>query len=182
MRANHRTVAPATSPLIERRYSEDEMITFTYTDNSDQVDKALANFQASFADQAPALQAIADDFRALIARQFSTEGRAEGTPWPPRKSRARVGAVREPPLLIRTGALRDSLIGPSAPGHVEELEAQSLTLGSRLPYALFHQLGTRRMPARPLIVLSGERTERWIEIIRSGIEERAVLLGESQLT
>jgi len=157
------------------------MITFTYTDNSEAVDKALANFQSSLADEAPALQAIADDFRAMIAAQFASEGRAEGTPWPPRKSPARAGAVREPPLLIRTGALRDSLLGPSALGHVEELEEQSLTLGSRLPYAMFHQLGTRRMPARPLIVLSGERAERWAEIIRSGIEEKFVLLTAKEL-
>ncbi len=161
------------------------MITFAYADNSQAVDKALANFQAAVADERPALQAIADDFRALIARQFSTEGRAEGTPWP-----ARVGAGLAPPskrakqaspLLVRTGALRDSLLGPSAPGHVEELEAQSLTLGSRLPYALFHQLGTRRMPARPLIVLSGERSERWLEIIRSGVEEKGSILGAAEL-
>jgi phage gpG-like protein len=165
------------------------MIAFTYTDNSEAVDKALANFQASLADETPALQAIADDFRALIARQFATEGRAEGTPWPPRK-RSRVGAGLAPPskratqaspLLVRTGALRDSLIGPSALGHVEELEAQSLTLGSRLPYALFHQLGTRRMAARPLIVLSGERTERWVEIVRGGVEEKFVLLTAREL-
>ena len=43
------------------------MIQFTYTDNSEAVDKALANFQSSLADEAPALQAIADDFRAMIA-------------------------------------------------------------------------------------------------------------------
>lgn len=163
------------------------MIQFTYTDNSEAVDKALANFQSSLADEAPALQAIADDFRAMIAAQFSSEGRAEGTPWPPRK-RSRVGATQAspwagqaPPLLVRTGALRDSLIGPSSPGHVEELEEQSLTLGSRLPYALFHQLGTRRMPARPLIVLSGERAERWVEMVRSGIEEKFLLLTAKEL-
>jgi phage gpG-like protein len=120
-----------------------------------------------------------------MAQQFATEGRAEGTPWAPRAGAGLAPrskrAMRASPLLVRTGTLRDSLIGPTAPGHVEELEAQSLTLGSRVPYALFHQLGTRHMPARPLIVLSGERTERWVEILRSAIEENAALLGPKEL-
>jgi len=171
---------------------------FTYDINSDQVDKALANFQAALADQRPALQAIADDFRALLARQFATEGRAEGTPWPPRLSAHRRGTgvsplstrqMRVPRiggegaslLLVRTGALRDSLIEADAPDHVEEFDATSLTFGTRVPYALFHQFGTRRLPARPLIVLSGESAERWVEVIRSGINDRSVLRRESQL-
>jgi phage gpG-like protein len=157
------------------------MIAFTYADNSEAVDKTLENFQAALADEAPALQAIADDFREMIAQQFSSEGRAEGTPWPPLAPatlrRKRAGA----PILFRTGALLESLRGPSGANHVEEIDASSLTLGSRLPYAMFHQLGTQRMPARPIIVLSGERSERWLEIVQSAIEEKATLLGKDQL-
>ena len=143
------------------------MIEFTYTINSQPAEKALANFQASLANQSPALREIAGDFREMIARQFASEGRAEGTPWAARKS---VGAVHEPPttqraiyespLLVRTGALLRSLTVRGAAGHVERLEAQSLAIGTSLPYALFHQTGTRRMPARPIIVLSGARSER----------------------
>ena len=178
------------------------MITFTYTDNSEAVDKALANFRASLADEAPALQALADDFRAMIAEQFASEGRAEGTPWPPRLGATRRGTgvppvntrkMRVPrrsgrpgqaqglPLLIRTGALRDSLIGPSAPGHIEETDEASLTIGSRLPYAMFHQLGTRRMPARPMIVLTDARAERWLQIVQQQINEKILALGAKEL-
>ncbi len=160
------------------------MISFTYTDNSEAVDKALQNFQASLAEQAPALQLIADDLRVLIAEQFASEGRAGGTPWPPRVG-ARLAspwrAQQAAPLLVRTGALRDSLIDPSAPEHVEEIDDLSLTLGTRVPYALFHQLGARRMPARPIIVLSGERSERWVEIVRSRVEEKTLILGAKEL-
>ena len=164
------------------------MISFTYADNSAAVSKALAAFEQSLADEAPALQAIADDFRQMIAQQFSSEGRAEGTPWAPRKSsgvramlRSPSGAGQAPPLLVRTGALLASLTEPNSPDHVEETNAESLTLGTRVPYAMFHQLGTRRMPARPIIVVSGERTERWVEIVRSRIEEQTLLLGANEL-
>ena len=85
------------------------------------------------------------------------------------------------PLLVRTGALRDSLTTPGAAGSVEELDGGSLTLGTRLPYAMFHQLGTRRMPARPLIVLSDERASKWTEIVRNAIQDRSTLLGAQEL-
>jgi phage gpG-like protein len=157
------------------------MIEFTYTLNSEPVENALAGFQESLADQQPALAAIADDFREMIAQQFASEGRAEGTPWPPLAPatlRRRRGLT---PILYQTGALLRSLSEPGATGHVEEIEDYSLTLGSRLPYAVFHQTGTRRLPARPIIVLSGARSERWTEIVRREIEQKAMLLGAKEL-
>jgi len=165
------------------------MITFSYADNSEEVNKTLDAFQDALADPAlagPALREIADDFRVMIAQQFASEGRAEGTPWQPRRkggSQARPGRPDQigMPLLVRTGALRDSLIGPGAAGHVEELEDGAITLGTRLPYALFHQLGTRHMPARPIIVLSDERSAKWTEIVRGAIEDKTVLLGTKEL-
>jgi phage gpG-like protein len=116
---------------------------FIYSLNSQPVDKALENFELSLSDQSPALRNIADDLREMIAAQFATEGRAGGTPWAPladttlRKSRGSRSGI-----LNLNGALRGSLVERAAPGHVEELDAQSLLFGSRLPYALFHQTGT----------------------------------------
>jgi len=155
------------------------MITFTYADNSESVDRTLAGFQDALAANLPALRQIADDFREMVAQQFASEGRAEGTPWPPRRS-SRVGAQHAAPLLIRTGALRDSLVGPSA-GHIEEMDERLLTLGTRVPYAIFHQLGTRHMPARPIIVLTEARGAKWTEIVRHAMEQKAQVLGTREL-
>jgi phage gpG-like protein len=161
------------------------MITFTYADNSQAVSQALESFQEALADNAPALATVADDFREMVAQQFASEGRAEGTPWAARGGAGLAPpsrrAMQASPLLVHTGALRDSLTTPGAAGSVEELDAGSLTLGTRLPYAMFHQLGTRRMPARPLIVLSDERSAKWAEIVRSAIQDRSMLLGAQEL-
>jgi len=157
------------------------MIEFGYAINSDAVVGMLAAFQESLADQSPALARIADDFREMIARQFASEGRAEGTPWAP-LAPATLRRRRGGGILFSTGALLRSLQEPGAPGHVEELEAHSLALGTRLPYAQYHQSGTRRgLPARPLIVLSQARSERWVEIVRQHIGEKTLLLGEKEL-
>ena len=183
------------------------MITFAYSDNSQAVAKSLAGFQDAMADQAPALGEIADDFREMVARQFASEGRAEGMPWAARhhpsvpsslrRGSAKRGVVKARPgqalyrmvtgqaqglpLLVRTGALRDSLTRKGAAGHVEELDRQTLSIGSRLSYALFHQLGTRRMAARPIVVLSDARGAKWTAIIRGAIETQSALLGAKEL-
>jgi phage gpG-like protein len=172
------------------------MIKFTYDLNSEPVEKALAAFQESLVENAGALARIADDFREMVAEQFATEGRAAGTPWaelaPSTARRRRPGST----ILYSTGALLRSLGEPGAADHREELEEQSLVLGSRLPYALYHQTGTGRgfgqsrlspgagrgMPMRPLIVLTGERAERWVEIVRRQLNEKTLLLGARQLT
>lgn len=157
------------------------MFAFTYADNAESVNEALAAFEESLADQAPALARVADDFREMIAQQFASEGRAEGTPWPELAPATLRRRQANTPILYKTGALLRSLREPGAAGHVEELEGYSLTLGSRLPYAVFHQTGTRRLPARPIIVLSGARSERWTEIVRQQIAEKTLLLGAKEL-
>jgi phage gpG-like protein len=167
------------------------MISFTYSDNSESVAKALANFQAALADNAPAFGEIADDFREMMAAQFASQGGAEGAPWAPRAGAAGVRPShatrktsrreRRSPLLQRTGALRDSLTRRGSSGAVENVAALSLALGSRVPYAVFHQLGTHRMPARPLLVLSEARAAQWTEFVQRGLEQKALVLGARQM-
>jgi phage gpG-like protein len=171
-------------------------MTLTADLNSEPVEQALRAFQDSLMDQAPALTEIADDFRAMIAEQFASEGRAGGTPWaalaPSTVRRRRSGT-----LLNVTGALLSSLRDVGAAGHVEEADGQTLTLGSRLPYAMYHQTGTgvgfgqtympvrvkgqRGMPMRPLIVLTPDRVERWTELVQQALEKKTLLLGPKQL-
>ena len=180
---------------------------FTTSISSENVERALENFQASLADNSPALARIADDLREMITEQFASEGRAGGTPWAELAPSSRRGD-RGPRagILYSTGALLGSLRDPGAAGHLEELDNQSLLFGSRLPYALFHQTGTgvgfgqselpvrarkdrnlpgpgrgRALPMRPLIVMTDGRAERWIEIVRAQIEEKSLLLGAQEL-
>lgn len=158
------------------------MNAFQVSMNSDSLDHALADFQSSLAGDSPALAAIADDLREILAEQFSTEGAAGGSPWAPlapstlRKAHAaRVG------ILQVTGALAASLVDKDAPGHVEECDGEQLLFGTGLPYAVFHQEGTRRMPARPIVALAEESTARWLDAFRGGLEEKTTLLGASEL-
>lgn len=55
-------------------------------------------------------------------------------------------------ILIRSGALRDSYRRKGARGHVEQIDAGAgtVSVGSNLPYAKFHQAGTRAYVIRPV--------------------------------
>lgn len=179
------------------------MMEFQGSIESDNLERALENFQASLADNSAALAAIADDLREMVGQQFATEGRAGGTPWAElAPSTLRRSRRRRAGILYSTGALLGSFGVLGAPGHVEELDRQSLLFGSRLPYALFHQTGTgigfgqtqlpvsrgrkpsgrgRALPMRPLIVMTEARAEQWVEIVRSHIEAKSLLLGAKEL-
>ncbi len=60
-------------------------------------------------------------------------------------------------ILIRTRTLERSLT--ARPLGIERLAPGSMVIGTRVPYAQFHQRGTSRMPARVLLdaeVISAE--------------------------
>lgn len=170
---------------------------FNYELNSEPASQALEAFESSLADNSPALQLIADDFRELIAEQFATEGAAGGTPWAALAPSTLRGRRSGSSILNSTGALLASLIDSGAAGHIEESDGQSLTLGSRLSYAMFHQTGAGRgfgqssitpgrgkgrgLPMRPLIVLSDERSGRWVEILGHGLAAKAHALSGNEL-
>jgi phage gpG-like protein len=90
---------------------------------------------------------ISAELRRRIREQFQTEGAAYGDHWLERKRETRGSKNR--PILFRTGRLKQSFL--EGPEHIEESDGTTLAFGSRVPYAIFHQLGTRKMPARPIL-------------------------------
>lgn len=84
--------------------------------------------------------------------QFASKGRRWRTPWRPLapstvRNKRREGFLADP--LVRTTRLRGELAG--RPLGVEHIEASAVDAGTDIPYARFHQRGTRRMPARKLV-------------------------------
>lgn len=55
------------------------------------------------------------------------------------------------PLLQLTGALRESLTQPNSSNNINNQSADRLEYGSELFYHIFHEQGTSRMNARPII-------------------------------
>ncbi|MCX7844361.1 MAG: phage virion morphogenesis protein [Candidatus Bipolaricaulota bacterium] len=123
-------------------------------------------------DLRPVWACIARDFHEVETRQFATEG-GLGRPWPPLspayaawKAKHYPGA----PILVRTGRLRASLVG-STRDTVEVMEPHMLRIGTRVPYALYHQTGTSRMPPRPPIVIPEAAKDRWVRLIHAYLKD-----------
>jgi hypothetical protein len=96
-----------------------------------------------------------------------------------RLKKAQVGFVY--PLLFRTGRLASSLLNRSDPEAVYKLDKKNLILGTGVPYALYHQTGTPKLPQRKVVFIDGGpyeqsrganisgRRETWLNIINQYI-------------
>jgi len=124
------------------------------------MDRGIARFADGIADYRPIWSVIEADFYAQMLRQFQTEGMAGGDKWVPLS--AEYAGWKEThypgkPILQRTGDLIDSLTNPNSPNGVRIEERKTLTLGSTLPYALYHQTGSKdggHPPKRPEVQLT----------------------------
>ena len=152
-------------------------------ENDRAVVKALKKAAKQVSNLRPALAAISADFYRSNIAQFSLggPGRYEKLKNPEAKKRA-VGFIY--PLLKRSGKLAASLLKPTAVGAVNSITSNSLILGTKIPYAEYHQFGTDRgLPKgkkarKPVFIDGGPtssgtgRRDRWIDIIEAHVKER----------
>lgn len=118
--------------------------------------RQFTRFASELTDLSPAFEEMADAFGQWEAQAFSSGGSSSGGGW----------AARKPPtggwpILQRTGRLRGSLTGPS----VRQIGPKRMELGTNVPYARYHQTGTSRMVARPVIRLTSANKAEWTKII-----------------
>lgn len=108
----------------------------TITVDTSQLDKRLSDFPARMAAaQKRALEYIGQKVASRATQAFRSPS-LRPSPWEPRKSGG------NHPLLIKSGALRQSISW--------KLEGtDTVVIGSDKKYAIYHQEGTKHMPARP---------------------------------
>lgn len=118
----------------------------------------LNRYRAAIADWVPFWRdRFAPAFYQQTLENFVSEGGASGARWAPlSRAYAAWKAQRFPGngILVRSGALKASLLGPGAPYSVFRPTSTSLDIGSSVPWGMFHQLGTRAMPQRPPLRLT----------------------------
>lgn len=90
--------------------------------------------------------AAAPKIQALIEEQFASGTDPYGRAWEP-LSQATLDKGRSAPPLTDSGELAGVTVAPMAGAGV------SVTLGAS--YGAFHQVGTRYMPARPILPYAG---------------------------
>lgn len=124
-----------------------------------QMDRGIVRFSDGVADYRPIWGVIEDDFYALEMDQFKSEGTEGGEKW--QALSPAYGGWKEQhfpgkQILERSGDLVRSLTSGSDPNAVKIEERKTLTLGSKIPYAIYHQSPKPRrvLPRRPEIMLT----------------------------
>lgn len=92
---------------------------------------------------------------------FATHGAASGRPWMPldnEYARWKLGNYGAKPIMIREGDLYQELT--FLRGRPNDIGNRSATFGTDLPYAKFHQAGTRNMARRTIVFVPELFAER----------------------
>jgi phage gpG-like protein len=117
---------------------------------------------------------VATEFRKIEKEIFDSEGSASrGGRWKELSTKYKERKLRKwgpVPILQASGKLYRALSGTS-PDSVFEKEAQSMAIGTSLPYARYHQTGTKRMPKRPPMDFTDEQKDRLVEPIKRKLRQ-----------
>jgi len=133
-----------------------------------QIMRGLSRFADDVKDLSPAFREIAKDFKEIESKQFgSAGGRGSGgwTPLSPKYAEWKAKHYLGRPLMVLSGLLRESLQGDN-PYTIADIEPLQVTLGTQIPYAIYHQLGGGKLPQRRLIDLTEDDKAHWVKLIQ----------------
>lgn len=150
------------------------MLRFTADISGDvQLDRAFNRITEIVRDFRDIWPAVAQEFYEIESEQFASEGAhgASGkwTPLSPAYRRWKEIHFPGEPILRLYHPLVDSLTSPASGDSIIRFDPMELTIGSKAPYALAHQFGAGRMPARPPISLSDNDKRRLQKAIQAGL-------------
>lgn len=135
----------------------------------------LTRFQQRVEDATPAMREVVRQVKSGRNTDMFRNGGPPSKRWKPLDPGYRAWKARHYPgagTLVRTGRLRDSLT--VAGQGVETAGPRSATIGTRVPYAKYHQRGTRSMPARPIV-----DQDRDVQRLVTKIMQRWVVEGDT---
>lgn len=118
--------------------------------------------------------AVAFEFHRIEKEQFGSEGGAgKSGKWAPLTSPYKEIKDRKYgplPILQRSGRLYKSLTSSGGDAVVEK-RPQELVIGTRTPYAGYHQTGTSRMKARPPISVTPDQEKQLLKPIEKHLRQ-----------
>lgn len=122
----------------------------------------------------PAFESILSMMEDDVGEQFASEGKAMSKGWAPlspvtiaQKSRLNL----RPEILQATGRLLNSLVVGARGEDIHEAMPYGLNYGTRVPYAVFHHTGTRKMPARKFVDFTAAQKAKYVKVLQRYIVE-----------
>ena len=139
--------------------SQNQLLTIE-AKNLESLNKKLQDAQKKVSDLTIPLIQIAQDFVKSRRAIFKLKSKGQYVDLAPSTKKAKAPNVY--PILKRTGRLEKSItnIDPKKGSAGESIgiisNKNTLTLGTRVPYGIFHNEGTRNMPRRPFLFIGAE--------------------------
>ena len=135
------------------------MIKIAFAVDTSKIDRSMADFPAMVAEvQSRVLAYVGQTVASRATQAFRTPS-FRPSPWAPRKpvytvtvnkkTKKKTRKLDDHPLLIRSGALRQSVFWKFSGD-------DAVVVGSDRKYAAYHQHGTKRMPARPFVPVDAQ--------------------------
>ncbi len=141
-------------------------LVFGITPEVDTFTPTLQGIESRAIDIIPCYQALYAAFRKIEQKRFDSEGPGWAELKPSTVAdRERQGYGGDHPILNRDGTLRRSLTTKGAKGAVITPMPDGVFFGTRSPIAQYHQDGTSKMEARPLVDLNQADAEVFSGII-----------------
>jgi phage gpG-like protein len=141
----------------------------------EQLRRSLSRFGEHAKDLSEPFREIVKDFYKVEKKQFESEGGYGSGGWQPLSPRyAAWKAKKHPgrPLMVVSGLLKESLLGEN-PYSIENVTPKSMEVGTVVNFAIYHQKGTSKMPARQLIQLTDADKKRWVKYIQKYLVKQA---------
>jgi phage gpG-like protein len=129
----------------------------------------------------PVYKAWAKDFARFERELFDSQGASGGVPWAPLAASTllkKIKAGQNPAILRVTDALMNSLTRFPAPGGFRRTGKDQFQIGTLDKKAVYHQQGTRNMPARPVVVFTTQDKVHWAEMLEQYITTGRVKSGD----
>ena len=131
------------------------------------VNRQLERFAVGMASLEVPFEAMAQLFAGDMKDQFDSEGASASGGWKelsPAYAEQKLIKFPGKPILQATGKLVESLT--STPLGVQVIGPQEMKIGTDVPYANYHQAGTKHMPARPPIALNAEQRTGFVKVLQ----------------
>jgi phage gpG-like protein len=150
------------------------MLRFTFeVENAKKIDLAFGGLVAKIQDWRSlwphVIERVVKSEERLYSSEGVTGGHGQWAPLTEAYEKAKRRKYGEKPIEQASERLRQSIV-EAGEGHVEDLQPLSMTFGTDVPYAIYQQTGTRKMPARRLF----DFTQEDQRVIQQEIQRQAV--------
>lgn len=139
------------------------------------VELGMADFR-----QLRAWKAVRLTFYKIVGSIFQAEGGASGkwTALTAAYAKVRLRKWGNQPILTASGTLYRSLTQERAEGSTFTESAQEMEVGTTIKYAGYHQTGTNKMPARPILDFTDAQEGQLMKPIQDKLVQ---LIGNAKL-